>query len=468
MLDWVAGQTVNAALCSVAVQYTNTSIETYSIFIAIAIGKKADDITASSPNAVMSTIRTSEGDGVIYDGLSDPDVYAALIAFVRDGREIATSHGAIRGVPGAIHREGKEFVLKVFRRWDAGVNPDVEVTKYLTEVMHFDGIAPFAGTVEYANQDGKPIVVGMLQVRVPNEGDGWTLTVEELERYFENCAPVAFPPEHVSEEAADFFDLSEQPTSFFARDHVGIYLDSAAALGRRTAQMHLALASPADDPAFSPEPTTIDDLQSLVGDMRKDAARVFDVLKGNVSQLPDDLVEIAGLVLGRRRQIVESFGRLDHREIRALRTRIHGNYALGQVLRVKSDYIIADFDGEPVRSLSERRAKQSPLKDVAGMLRSFSYGAYVTLMNYTARRPEDLARLLPWARLWERSVAGAFLRAYRETAAGAAYLPADPGDFRQLLRAYLADKVLSELLYELNNRPAWVRIPLEGILSLPV
>jgi maltose alpha-D-glucosyltransferase/alpha-amylase len=89
-------------------------------------------------------------------------------------------------------------------------------------------------------------------------------------------------------------------------------------------------------------------------------------------------------------------------------------------------------------------------------------------MNYTARRPEDLARLMPWAQLWERSVASAFLRAYRETAAGAAYLPADPGDFRQLLRAYLADKVLSELLYEMNNRPAWVRIPLEGILSLPV
>jgi maltose alpha-D-glucosyltransferase/alpha-amylase len=468
VLDWVAGQTVNAALCAVAVQYTNTSIETYSIFIAIAIGKKAEDIRTSSPNAVMSTIRTSEGDGVIYDGLCDPDVYAALVAFVRDGREIATSQAVIRGVPGALRPEGEEFVLKVFRRWDAGINPDVEITKYLTETMHFDGIAPFAGTVEYGNQDRQPIVVGMLQVRVPNEGDGWTLTVEELERYFENCAPLAFPPGHASEEATDFFDLSEQPTSSFARDHVGIYLDSAAALGRRTAQMHLALASPVDDPAFSPEPTTIDDLQSLVTDMRKHAAQAFDVLKGNVSQLPDDLVEIAGLVLARRRQIVESFGRLDHRQIRALRTRIHGNYALGQVLRVKSDYIIVDFDGEPVRSLSERRAKHSPLKDVAGMLRSFSYGTYVTLMNYTARRPEDLARLMPWARLWEKSTAGAFLGAYRETAGHAAYLPDNSGDFRQLLGAYLLDKALSELLYEMNNRPAWIRIPLQGILSLPI
>jgi maltose alpha-D-glucosyltransferase/alpha-amylase len=372
VLDWVAGRTVNAALCSVAVQYSNTSVETYSIFIAAAVGKKLEDIMTNSPNAVMSTIRTSEGDGVIFDGLCDPDVYAALIAFVRDGREITTSHGVIHGVPSGVHREGEEFTLKVFRRWETGVNPDVEITRYLTEVMHFDGIAPFAGTVEYANQDVPPTVVGMLQVRVPNEGDGWTWTLEELERYFESCAPITFPPGHTIEGTADFFELSEQATSSFARDHVGIYLDSAAALGRRTAQMHLALAAPSDDPAFSPEPASADDLRLLVAEMRKHAAQVFDVLKGSVSQFPDDLVETAGLVLARRRQIMEGFAQLDGRPIRALRTRIHGNYALGQVLRVKSDYIITDFDGEPVRSLSERRAKQSPLKDVAGMLRSIS------------------------------------------------------------------------------------------------
>ncbi|HEY3457910.1 MAG TPA: maltose alpha-D-glucosyltransferase [Bryobacteraceae bacterium] len=466
VLDWVAGRTVNAALCSVAVQYSNAAVETYSIFIAAAVGKKSEDITTNSPNAVMSTIRTSEGDGVIFDGLCDPQVYAALIAFVRDAREITTSHGVIRGVPSGIHGEGEEFTLKVFRRWETGVNPDVEITRYLTEVMHFDGVAPFAGTVEYANQDVTPIVVGMLQARVPNEGDGWTWTLEELERYFENCAPVAFPPGHAMEDAADFFELSEQATSSFARDHVGIYLDSAAALGRRTAQMHLAFAAPSDDAAFSPEPVSADDLRSLVAEMRKNAAQTFDVLKGSVSQFSDELVETAGLVLARRRQIMEGFAQLDGRPIRALRTRIHGNYALGQVLRVKSDYIITDFDGEPVRSLAERRAKQSPLRDVAGMLRSFSYAAYVALMNYTTRRPEDLSKLMPWARLWERSVAAAFLRSYRETAGGAAYLPAGSGDFRQLLRAYLVEKVLSELLYELTNRPAWVRIPLEGILSL--
>jgi maltose alpha-D-glucosyltransferase/alpha-amylase len=308
----------------------------------------------------------------------------------------------------------------------------------------------------------------MLQIHVANEGDGWTWTVEELERYYENCAPLEFPPQHASQEVTDFFELSGQPTPALARDHVGIYLDSAAALGRRTAQMHLALASPTDDPAFSPEPTAAEDLLSLATELRKHATRVLAVLKASVSQLPDEVVEVAGLVLARRRRILDSFTRLDARDIRALRTRIHGNYYLGQVLRVKTDYIIRDFEGEPARPLLHRRAKHSPLKDVAGMLRSFSYGAYVTLMNYTARRPEDVAKLMPWARLWERSTVGAFLRAYRETAGNAEYLPSDPADFRQLLQAYLLDKALYELLYELNNRPAWVRIPLEGILSLPL
>jgi maltose alpha-D-glucosyltransferase/alpha-amylase len=229
--------------------------------------------------------------------------------------------------------------------------------------------------------------------------------------------------------------------------------------------MHHALAAPTDEGAFSPEPATAEDLLSLVAELRKRATQAFDALKTGVSQLPDDMVEMAGLVLARRRRIFESFAQLEGRSIRFLRTRIHGNYDLRQVLRVKTDYIILDFEGEPSHSLIRRRAKQSPLKDLAGMLRSFSYAAYVTLMNYTARRPEHLASLIPWARFWECSVAGAFLRAYRETASNAEYLPAKSDDFRQLLRAYLLDTTLYELSYELSNRPKWVRIPLEGILS---
>jgi maltose alpha-D-glucosyltransferase/alpha-amylase len=230
--------------------------------------------------------------------------------------------------------------------------------------------------------------------------------------------------------------------------------------------LHLALASPADDPAFSPEPLTADDLQRLLASLRQQASSVLDVLKDNMARLPDEVVEVAALVLSRRSQILDHFRRSGGDGLHAQHTRIHGDYHLGQVLRVKTDYVILDFEGEPARPLAERRAKQSPLKDVAGMLRSFSYAAYATLMNYTSRRPEDLARLEPWAQLWERSTSAEFLRAYRETVPGAEFLPSDSGDFRKLLDVYVLDKALYELLYELNNRPAWVRIPLKGILSL--
>jgi maltose alpha-D-glucosyltransferase/alpha-amylase len=232
--------------------------------------------------------------------------------------------------------------------------------------------------------------------------------------------------------------------------------------------MHMALASRSDDSDFSPEPLTAESFQNVLLEFHQHASQVLDVLKERVSYLPDEVVELAASVLSRRRRILDHFTTMQAKGFQAQRTRIHGDYHLGQVLRVKTDFEILDFEGEPARSLAYRRAKQSPLKDVAGMLRSFSYAAYASLINYTTRHPEDVSRLEPWAQLWEHSAAAAFLRAYRETAQGAAFLPADIADFKELLEIFLLDKALYEVLYELNARPAWVRIPLMGIMSLPL
>ena len=173
-------------------------------------------------------------------------------------------------------------------------------------------------------------------------------------------------------------------------------------------------------PAFAPEPLTAQDIDGLRQNLLEHAAAAFDALKENLPHLPDGAVELAGLVLSRRRRVLDRFRRLEGGEIHALRTRIHGDYHLGQVLCVKGDFVILDFEGEPARSLEERRAKQSPLKDVAGMLRSFSYAAFSALMQYSSRRPGDFEQLEPWARLWEQSVGAAFLRAYREAVQGVA------------------------------------------------
>jgi len=361
----------------------------------------------------------------------------------------------------------ERFILKIFRRLAPGLNPDSEIGQYLTEKTSFRQIPPFAGSIECTAASGESCTLAMLQGLVANEGDGWKWTLEELNRYLETCAPIAFP-ETINSESKDPVDLSETPTSQLARDHVGIYLDTAAMLGRRTAEMHLALASPTSDPAFSPEPMAAQELETLLMDLRQHASEVFDLLKERVSFLPDEVVELAAEVLSKRRRILDQFNGLRLDKLRTVRTRIHGDYHLGQVLKVKSDFVILDFEGEPARPVAYRRAKHCPLKDVAGMLRSFSYAAYGSLINYTTRHNEDVTLLEPWVMLWERSVASEFLRSYRDTAHDSEFLPSNSADFRKLLDIFLLDKALYEVLYEMNSRPAWLRIPLMGILSLQV
>jgi maltose alpha-D-glucosyltransferase/alpha-amylase len=266
----------------------------------------------------------------------------------------------------------------------------------------------------------------------------------------------------------DLLDLASQEPSALAREHVGIALDSAARLGERTAQLHLALAADTEDPSFVPEDVSHDDLQNLLSGLRKEAVHALDLLKENFADLPDDFIDIAGLVLAKRRQILDNFVLAAENGTLGQWIRVHGDYHLGQVLQVKTDFLIIDFEGEPARPIAERRKKASPMKDVAGMLRSLGYAAYSGLIAYTTRRPEDWKRLESWARLWERSTGAEFLRAYRNTVQSAAFVPSSDDGFRKLLAVFLLNKALYELSYELNNRPTWVRIPLVGILSLPL
>jgi maltose alpha-D-glucosyltransferase/alpha-amylase len=251
-----------------------------------------------------------------------------------------------------------------------------------------------------------------------------------------------------------------------AHQYAGIYLEAAGTLGRRTGEMHRALASGRDE-AFRAVTPAAGDLEAMRDHLTAHATSAFDVLKSNLSRLPDDTVEAAALVLSRRGALLAKFRRLTELESAGQWTRIHGDYHLGQVLRSRGDFVILDFEGEPARSLAERRAKHSPLKDAAGMLRSFSYAAFVGLTKYTSRRPEDYAQLEAWARLWESAVCGEFLGAYGEAVRASAIVPPAGRDFDTLLDVYMLDKALYELVYELNNRPTWIRIPLHGILSLP-
>ncbi|HTU32449.1 MAG TPA: maltose alpha-D-glucosyltransferase [Candidatus Acidoferrum sp.] len=491
LIEWLPLSAAGAAVAFFEVQYGSGASDVYLVPLAMTYGAAVEELRQTAPNAVIAPVTSGRDNGVLHDGVLDDKTCLEFFKLIADGAELDLGTGRIRGIPSAAFNRmpgsnetalqvrrgsveqsntsivyGDRFILKLVRRLQPGVNPDAETVRYLSEKTTFDHIPPFGGTIEREAQGNKQSsTIAMLQGFVGNEGDGWRWTLDELDRYFEASAPVPLP-EKLGAELLDPLELSERGASQLAREHVGMYLESAAILGRRTAELHNALASATDDPAFAPEPLTSKELETVIDEIHRGASHAFDVLKDRVSLLPDELVEIAAAVLSRRRRVMDRLRVLESGGADLQRIRIHGDYHLGQVLRVKTDFVIIDFEGEPARPLAERRSKQCALKDVAGMLRSFSYAAYASLISYTTRHPEDIARLEPWAQLWERSVAAQFLRAYRESVVEGGVVPSDISDFRALLDLFLVDKALYELLYELNTRPAWVRIPLMGIMSL--
>jgi maltose alpha-D-glucosyltransferase / alpha-amylase len=489
--DWTNLPSSNSVLVWIEVQFGGGTSDVYLTPLGMTFGEAASELQRASPSAILATVVSNKESGFLHDGLLDDGTCQELLSVVQNQCALDTQHGHVNGQLGAAFQNilaaaagplkvrrgsaeqsntsiiyGDRFILKVIRRQEPGLNPDAEIGRYLTENVHFDRVPPFAGAIQYQpNADGTSDTLGVLQGLVANEGDGWKWTIEELDRYFENSAQQAFP-QNLRAALGNPVELATRQSFEAARDHVGIYLDSANTLGRRTAELHLALASATDDPAFAPEPIEAEQLRTLTATVRRRASHVFDLLKEQMPRFSDEVLELAAAVLSRRSRLLEQLEALKTDTCQFWRIRVHGDYHLGQVLRVKTDFVILDFEGEPARPLTERRAKQSPLKDVAGMLRSFSYAAYSSLINYATRRADNVAKLEPWAKLWEHSVSAEFLRAYQETAHGAKFLPLDDSDFRRLLNVFIVDKALYEVLYELNARPDWVRIPLMGVLSL--
>ena len=488
MLDWGVFDERRSALVLLEVKYETGEPDTYLVPLGMSFGGGADELKEKSPLAIVSAIQSPDGAGVLRDGLFSDHSLSAILGLISDARSVSMRDGTVRGLPSSILDSlrgdqkglsarrgsaeqsnssiffGDKLIMKLFRRQQPGINPDTEIGRYLTEQTGFRNIAPFGGSIDYVT-GSDTYTFAMLQGLVANEGDGWQWTLEELDRYFENSFGEVFPAAEMSSLPTDVLSLSQTVLPDRVRDGVGVYLDAAATLGRRTGELHVALGQPTNDGDFRPQPFASADIETLREQLAVNAARAFKALKDGLATVPDDAVEQAALVLSRRRILFDRMNALTA-ESGGMLTRIHGDYHLGQVLRTKSDFVILDFEGEPARSLEERRAKQSPLKDVAGMLRSFSYAGFASLTRFTTRRPQDAEKLELWARLWERAVTAEFLKAYREAVGGSPIIPSKPGAFRSLLEAYVLDKALYELVYEFNNRPSWVRIPLHGILSL--
>ena len=480
----------SATILFLGIRYEDGGTDTYQLPLALSTGNAAEAVQASAAKSILASFTRGGRTAILHDATADESFRQALLSTIEQdvsakGRTVdlvgqrSTAFEAIRGTAPLPARTGSaeqsntsilyggKLIMKLFRRLQPGENPDTEIGRFLTEVAHFNRIAPFVGDLRSVSPTGDPTTLAMLQGLVENEGDGWEWTLEELGRYYDSVATCPIPKDLGC--PASFLVVSPVPVE--AREHAGLYLDAATLLGRRTAEMHLALATPTDNPAFAAEPFTAADLAADAARVSAQVATALDALKRGMSKLPDAtadrVIDDAAMLLSRRRDLLAATQRYAAGNPASYghRTRIHGDYHLGQILRAKNDFVILDFEGEPARSLEERRRKQSPLKDVAGMLRSFSYAAFAGLARFAQRRPEAARNVEPWAQLWANAVSTAFLSGYRQIVAADPALLPEPAIAQSMLDVNLLEKALYELQYELNNRPDWVRIPLAGILA---
>lgn len=367
-------------------------------------------------------------------------------------------------------RYDDRLILKFFRRLEKGTNPDLEIGEFLGRVR-FKNIPPLAGAVEYRRSGNPPVTLAILQGFVPNQGDAWRHTLQSLNQYLERVLRLHQPPPETPATESLPTERDDRQFPVLVRDLIGAYLQDAELLGQRTAELHLALSSDTSDPDFAPEPFTADYQQRLADSMAGFAQQGIQLLRDNFASLPPLAQESAQQIFSLENLILSRFWAMGRSPITACRTRLHGDYHLGQVLYTGTDFVIIDLEGEPERPLAERRFKRSPFRDVTGMFRSFHYAAVTALDQKTAESGvtgEDLRKIdLPaWVRQWRQIVSAAFLNAYVRTAGDNCFMPRSREELKSLLDVYLLEKAIYELIYELKYRPGWVKIPLEGILEL--
>jgi maltose alpha-D-glucosyltransferase/alpha-amylase len=480
------------------VEYLDSDPDTYVLPLAFAAGEQAQPLLERTGQAVVAQLH-GEADGYLYDALWQPSFCSALLELMAGNRRLRgwggeLLAGATDGFtelrqqsdaplePALSKAEqsntsvafGERMMLKLFRRLEEGLNPDLEITRFLTQKCHFPHVPPMIGALEYRVGRGQPATLAVLQGFVHNEGTGWKFTLDALGSFFERAAAKQTELRHTPLAPQPLLDLAAAEMPPLASEVIGPYLEAARLLGQRTAELHIALASDLEDPAFAPEGFTTLYQRSVYQSMRSLAGKVLRTLNRQVHALDEPARSEAQALIERWPDLVKRFRSVIEHRIRSVRIRCHGDYHLGQVLWTGKDFVLIDFEGEPVHPLSERRLKRSPLRDVAGMVRSFDYAANSALIGHAPGRngssgvirPEDVAVLEPWSRFWYAWVSAAFLKSYLDVAGPAGLLPASRDELKVLLDAFLLEKAVYEVDYELHHRPDWLCVPVQGIMQL--
>jgi len=483
------------AIVLLHVEYDHGSPETYVVPLAFAEEGEPHE-SMRMPALVIANVaigdvpgRDRPLNGVLYDALVADGFNATLLRSMTHGTGAIGQHGRLAGDALAALRElppetplvprasaadqsnsgivyGDRFMLKLFRAIEDGPNAELEMARFFaTRAPSYRGVPRLAGVLEYHQPRRESSTLGTLFELVPNQGDAWQLTSSSLDRYFERVLADKTRPETPPVEPGSLLARSRIAPTGRVIDWVGAYIDRVRLLGVRTAEMHAVLAGETQDPLFVAEPYDIMHQQSIYGSVSAQLARTFDLLRGRLRSLAPEQRAVAELVLAREPDIDDVLVRITRRRIDVIRARVHGDYHLGQVLWTGEDFVIIDFEGEPGRPLSQRRFKRTPLRDVAGMVRSLQYASAAALRD-GRHRPEDVARLQTWAVAWSKWVSPCFLAGYLDRARGTKLVPSNDTDVDQLLEFFLFEKCIYEVGYELNNRPDWVEIPLRGLLGL--
>jgi maltose alpha-D-glucosyltransferase / alpha-amylase len=464
----------------VTVDFSTGEPETY--VLPLAFVPKSDARTPAA-EVVCAFARLGEVDGALVDALDDAISARPLLDVLLRGARAVGNAGVIVGTAfesgleedggdaraiGAKHSNaaiqyGDRFLLKVYRRLEAGRSPEVDAGRLLGQ--HAPSLVPpFVGTIEYRKGRSEPSTLAVLQRFVQNEGTAWEQARTELGRFYERVLAShdepALPPEPQGPVASHA--TQELPAAL--ADTMSAYSAVARLLGARTAEMHIALAS-TDDPAFAPEPFSSFDRRSIYQSFRNLIGHVVRELRIRRMDLAPRTAVLAQELVERETAVLERISPLLQPWSGGLRIRIHGDYHLGQVLNTGKDFVIIDFDGDVRNSLAERRRKRSALRDLATMVRSFRYAAYIS-RTVGVVREEDQARLAPWEALWSAWAAAAFLRGYFDLAKSAAFLPADGEALAMLLDRHVFARALHELQDWIGGVKEPIDVPLADILRM--
>lgn len=477
---------LKAYIVVVEILYIEGRNESYVIPLSITTGDDVSEKRNKHPESLVAYIEIDGHEGLIIDGSYEKNVRDLFLKLILQKSKLKYKKGAIAGIPGKnISRKiskkelplssrvlpadqsntsilyDNRFFFKLYRSPEEGINPEMEIIRTLTENTSFKNFPSFAGALEYQVEGAENIGLGILVGFVPNEGNAWEFTQSAIDQFFDRI--IEQKDELTTGNYADH--ILEPAGSEKMNDLLGsFFTDMVALLGKRTAELHLALSSVKNKKEFAQEPFSLLYQKSLYQSFRTLIKRTFNQMKSAKKNLTDEQVVLIDEIISNENILLSTIKRtLEKKKIHTTKIRVHGDYHLGQVLFTGKDFVIIDFEGEPTRSMTARKLKHCPFKDVAGMLRSFHYSIYMGRVANESKMPESTDFLKPLLEAWYKSVQDIFLNSYLETAGNASFIPEETDQLHDLMAVYTIEKAIYELDYEINNRPDWVHIPLTGL-----